>query len=426
MAWNSAFRLGLVALSIGAAVGVPLAPWASAQSYAAAGVTGESGLRTTDSVITAPFQRRPKPAAVNVGAASQIDRVDLYTIIDRSPSMAGELSSLKTDLASVGNALKCPPAGTGDPADCIADLWAGAGAVGNADDTSDAFRNFLDLQPNPNYAVLPTALFGAVTVIQPLTFAMHAAITGDGGANFGLSGVPSRTSCVGSPAAGAGFATFGYPCFRAGALPVVVLATNEPPLSSSSTVQNPSWSSVVRDEMLARGARFVGLIGANSATGTQDDLNQMASDTGSVDANNGNAPLVFPGPDAGAATALGDGLRTLTHGLPLDVHATVVDDPSDAVDAVAAFVDHVEVQPRTTKSCAGGLVTVDADDDGFAETYMNALPGTSLCWRLVLKANQTVAPTSTEQVFRATISIDADGISGIDQRELSFVVPAAR
>jgi hypothetical protein len=424
MAWRSAFRLGLVALSISAAVGVPLAASASAHSDAAAGVTGESGFRTTDPVITAPFQKRPRPRTLSVDAASEINRVDLYTILDRSGSMAAENATLKANLASVVDALQCPPAGSGDPADCI-DLWAGAGTVGYSDSGFDAFRNFLDLQPNPNYAVVPTSELASTIFTEPLTFAIHATITGEGGASYGLPDVPSRGSCAGSPANAAGFATFGYPCFRAGPLPVVVLATDEPPLSSSGTVQNPSWSTVVRDEMLARGAMLVGLIGANAAAGTQDDLNQMATDTGAVDANNGNAPLVFLGTDASAATALGDGIRTLIQGLPLDLHATVVDDPSDAVDAVAAFVSHVEVQPRATKSCAAGLATVDADGDGSAETYLDALPGTFLCWRLVAKANQTVAPTSSEQVFRATVSIDADGITGIAQHEVFFVVPAA-
>ena len=61
-----------------------------------------------------------------------------------------------------------------------------------------------------------------------------------------MGSVPARSTCAGSPAANAGFATFGYPCFRQTALPVVLLATDEPPISSGDTYKSPDWSSVVK------------------------------------------------------------------------------------------------------------------------------------------------------------------------------------
>jgi hypothetical protein len=411
------------ALALTAGVALATAGDGNGGNSARGSSTWTARFSATDLVISVPYAKRPKPRAVRVDADGRINRVDLYTIIDRSGSMSAELNTLKSNLAGVVDAFQCPPDGTGDPAACI-DLWAGAGTVGYSGSGAAAFQSFLDLQPNPNYAFLPSSEPTSTNTLEPLSFAVHATITGEGGADYGLPDVPSRATCSGSPANNAGFATFGYACFRAGALPVVVLATDEPPLSGSDTVQNPNWAPVVRDEMLARGARLVGLIGANAASATEDDFNEMATDTRAVDATNGNAPLVFHGADANAATALSNGIHTLVDGLPLDLHAAPVDDPSDGVDTVAAFVDHVEVEPHGGKSCPSGLATADADADGYAESYVDVLPGTILCWRLVAKNNVTVPPTSSQQVFHATISIDGDGLTGIAQRDISFVVPS--
>ena len=58
-------------------------------------------------------------------------------------------------------------------------------------------------------------------------------------------------------------------------------------------------------------------------------------DTGAIDAANGNAPLVFDGAGANAATAIQTGILALANGLPLDINAVTADDPCDTVDAVA-------------------------------------------------------------------------------------------
>lgn len=264
-----------------------------------------------DSVIFAPRGAPPSPATVNLKSASAIGAVDLYAILDRSGSMMSEITTIKNNMASVVSALTCPPDGTGDAEDCIPDLWAGAGTVGYQGSGVAAFQNFVDLQPNPNLAALPTTEPSGTNFTEPLTFAAYATVTGSGGMSYNMSSVPARTTCSGSPAANAGHQTFGYPCFRVGALPVVVLATDEPPLSPGDTYKIPDWSTAVKPQFIARRARLVGLLGSTPVAGTQTDLQQMATQTGAVDATNGNAPLVFDGADTSAATALGNAIRTL-------------------------------------------------------------------------------------------------------------------
>ncbi len=378
---------------------------------------------TTDHVVFAPFEALASPRSVSVAAVSEVGPVDLYAIVDRSGSMQMEITSIKNNFASVVSSLQCQPIGTGEPPDCLGDLWAGAGTVGYLGSGADAFRNSADLQLNPNLVDLPTS--EPVGCCQePLTFAVYATVTGQGGAPFDMPSVPSRSTCTGSPAANVGYATFGYPCFRQGALPVVVLATDEPPISPGDTYKTPNWLAIVKPQMNALQARLIGLLGSGAAAAVGTDLRQMATGTGAVDANNGNAPLVFDGSDANAATALANGVLALAAGVPLDVSGAAVDDLTDPVDAVAAFVGRVEVKPSGTPTCVNHP-SDDADSDGVAETYVDAPPGTPLCWKLVTRKNRTVAPTSSAQIFRITIDVSVDGISVVSQHEVFFIVPAS-
>jgi hypothetical protein len=379
---------------------------------------------TEDPVIFVPHKKAPTPNSLDIAAAADLVRVDVYAILDRSGSMSAETSSIKNNFATVLNSLRCQPLGSGLPGQCVPDLWAGAGTVGFAGSGDEAFQNVADVQPSPSVGnALTTEPDGCCN--EPLTYSVHAAITGQGGASFGMPSVPPRSTCGGSPASNGGFAPYGYPCFREGALPVIVLATDETPLSGTSTHQLPNWASVVKPAMNAAGARLVGLLGDSPVSGTETELGTMATDTGAVDAGNGNAPLVFQGAGANAATALANGLRALIEGLPLDVEAVAKDDPADSVDAVAAFVDHIEVTPSGAAQCSADFSSSDTNGDAFSDTYSDVLPGTPLCWKVVAKRNLTVPATSEPQILRATVDVISDGRFRVDQFEVTFVVPAA-
>jgi hypothetical protein len=374
-----------------------------------------------DFVFVEPFMEPQAPLEDDLDFKTNLQAVDLYVMVDRSGSMTPEITSVRDNLSTVVRNLTCAPLGTGTPPNCIPDLWAGAGTIGYAGSGADAFRNFVDLQPNPSFSGLPTTEpSGCCTEV--MSFSALAAITGQGGASFGLSGVPARASCAGSPAANAGFGTFGYPCFRQGALPVVLLATDEPPITTST---NPAWATVVRPQYTARSARVVGILGSGIATGSPTDtqLKQMATDTGAIDAANGNAPLVFPGADANAAAAIQTGILRLANGLPLDINAVTGDDPADAVNAVTSFVDHIETLQLGTATCANGLTDIDTNADTFDDKFVQVRTGTPVCWKLVSKQNTTVPATDQPQLFRATVTVFGDGVTQLDQRDVFFLVP---
>jgi hypothetical protein len=235
--------------------------------------------------------------------------------------------------------------------------------------------------------------------------------------------VPPRLNCNSSPANLAGYLGIGYPCFRPSALTVILLATDEPPISAGDTYKNPLWSTIL-PVYLNRKAKFVGILGSGVAgTSVDTDMQLMAQQTGSVDAANGNRPLVFNGADANSATAIENGIRTLANGLPLDISALAVDDPADAVDAISAFVDHLQTLQLGTAACAAGLNETDSNGDGFADKYLQVRTGTPVCWKVVSKQNTTVPATDAPQLFRATVRVYGDGVTQLDQRNVFFLVP---
>jgi hypothetical protein len=256
-----------------------------------------------------------------------------------------------------------------------------------------------------------------------LNFSVYATVTGQGGAAFGLGSVPPRASCATSPASAAGYPTFGYPCFRLGVLPVVLLVTDEPPISPGDTAKNPDWSTTVRPAMLARGAKLVGIYGSGPFGNTVADLRMMASDTGAVDEANGNAPLVFDGSGANAPAAIQQGIQTLAAGITLDLGAILEDDPTDSVDAIAAFVQRIETLQLGTATCASGLTEQDTDGDAFPDAYVGVRAGTSVCWRLLPGTNTSIPPVASWRAFHATLHVVADGVTDLTTRRVSFVVP---
>lgn len=387
--------------------------------------TADNPQANGDFVFIVPYQAPPSPTEDDLDFATRLQSVDMYVILDRSGSMTAEFTAVRSNLSTVVRNLTCPPLGTGNPATCIPDLWAGAGTVGYSGSGADTFRNHVDLQPNPSFTSLPSTEPGGCCA-EPLTYSVWAAITGNGTAaatGCGLSGVNPRTSCAGSPAVNGGYSAFGYGCFRDGALPVVLLATDEVPLSSGDTNKCPNWNSVVLPAMTARSAKLVGILGDGAAAAVTTDLRSMATATGAVDSQNGNAPLVFNGSGATAATAIENGIRTLANNIPLDIAATSNDDPADAVDAVTAFVDHLETLQLGTAQCASGLNDIDTNADTFDDAYVDVRTGTPVCWKLIPKMNTTVPATDMPQLFRATVVVTGDGVTTLDTRDVFFLVP---
>jgi hypothetical protein len=381
---------------------------------------GDNPQANGDFVFVVPYQGAPDPAADDLDFSSALQKVDLYVLMDLSGSMKDEASAVRANLSTVLQHLSCPPAGSGDPDDCIRELWSGAGTFTYAG--RDPYLNRLRVQSDPDAvgAAIPgpdTAACPSGGCLEPHRLAAWATVTGLGSSSSSCSGTasfPAAASCASSPAGAGGI---GYPCFRPGALPVVLLATDEP-----SQYTCPSAATLTA-RARAVGARILGILGSGLAAGTRSELEVLAEGTGAVTA--AGQPLVFDGAGANAPAAIEDAIRTLARSVPLDVSALPVDAAGDAVDAVAAFVDHLETLQLGSAACAGGLTDSDSDGDGFADLYRDVLPGTPVCWRLVARANTSVPAGAEPQLYRARVDVHGDGVTLLDSREIWFVVPPA-
>ncbi len=373
-----------------------------------------------DFVFVMPYQRPQLPVSDNLDFKPALANVDLYVLVDRSGSMAAETQSIKDSLGGVIDALKCPPFGSGAPGTCIPNLFAGLGGIGYR--TEQPFKHYLPIQQSPDFAGTAIPNVGGTLTDEPLVFGVWTSLlnvsapTANATYGCGLAAtVPQNLSCPSGH--------YGQACFRPGSLPVIVLATDESALVENDTAQCPAWSSVVRPAMLGKRAKLVGVYGSAPTPSTVANLITMATDTGSVDASAGNAPLVFNGADSGAAAAIGDGIRALVRGVPLDMAAAAVDNPGDAVNAVGEFVEYLETLQLGNALCASGLTDGDSNGDGRDDQFLGVRAGVPLCWKLVTKRNQTVPEIDTPQLFRARVDVVGDGVTVVDSRDVFFLVP---
>lgn len=377
---------------------------------------GDSPQQNGDFVFVVPYQGPPDPDEDDLDFSTALKKVDLYVLMDLSGSMSDEAAAVRDNMATVIRNLTCPPVGDGDPDECIRELWSGAGTFTYAE--RNPYVNRLRIQPDPDAVgpAIPAVDAAACTACaEPHRLAAWATVTGLGYASSGCTGATSfaaAASCSSSPA-GAG--AVGYPCFRAGALPVILLATDE-----TSQYTCPTASTLV-GRAGAIGAKILGILGSSVAAGTRTQLEALATGTGAV--TSAGDPLVFDGAGASASSAIEDAIRTLARSVPIDVSALPVDQGGDPVDAVAAFVDHLETLQLGSSACADGLIDADGDGDGFDDRYLDVLPGTPVCWRLVARGNTTVPATDEPQLYRARVDVFGDGVTLLDSRDVFFVVP---
>lgn len=374
-----------------------------------------------DFVFVMPHQATPSPGADTLDFQPALSNLDVYVLVDRSVSMADETTSIKDTLGAVIRGLQCPPQGTGDAASCIPNLQAGLAGIGYVAD--QPFTRYLPIQPAPNFAAAPISNVTGTPPNEPMVFGLWTAVTNASSAEANAAYGCGLAEVSANPACPAG--TFGQACFRPDALPVLVLATDESPLSGQTTLC-PGWEPVARAALAARKARVVGVVGSGSAGSLVEvrlALRAMATETGAVDGTASNEPLVFDGADAGAATAIGNGLRALARGVPLDMGARVIDLGGDAVDTRAAFVAHLETSQLGTTRCASGLVDRDSDGDGRRDLFVGARAGMRLCWKLSVKQNTTVPALDRPQLYRARVEVTGDGVTVVASRNVFFLVP---
>lgn len=367
-----------------------------------------------DFVFVMYFGQDPEPGRDVLDFATDIQVSDVYFLMDTTGSMGGSITALRAALADTlipGIRAEIP------------DTWFGVGEFrdygfspyGSSGD--QPYTHFQDMTGNDALAQAATGRYtprGGNDSPESHGQALWSMATGNG---LPRSTVGARVGCPAD--------TFGYPCFRNTAVPIVVMITdirwhNGPGNSDpySGIAGEPQYAdavTVINDNNI----RFIGI---GQGSGGLANMNQFGRDVGSVDS--GGAPFVSTYASAAAlTTTIIDQIRTLI-ATPIDVSTRFIDDPSDAVDTETAFLDRIEANEAgdPARMCAPRMGE-DTDADGFPDVFRAVPPGERVCFDLVVGTNNTVEQTGEPQLFRATIEVLGDGFTPLDSRDVYFLVP---
>jgi hypothetical protein len=286
-------------------------------------------------------------------------------------------------------------------------------------------------------SALSLTVNGGSDIPESGTEALYLAATGMGlsypNARVGTSTIPPKT--CGSVPDEEGVRR-GYPCFRPGALPIVVTVTDAP-FHNGTTPTTIDWDipytggvgavahnfNQAVSALNELGARAIGVnVGSGpggSAAGS--DLSALAARTGTVDAT--GAPLVYTGPASSTADRIIEGIRSVVSGTPQDVSTRTanVDGNPDGFDATRFIQSIVPLEGYAPDGRRGEIpgVTYRSRD---ATTFYEVIPGTQVEFTVDFWNNVRM-PADTAQIFRARIIVIGNGVAELDEREVYIVVP---
>lgn len=363
-----------------------------------------------DFVFLMPYMAPATPERDTLDFATNIQNADVYFLMDTTGSMGSSITSLRGGIASLIPMIRA----------VIPNTWFGLGEFrdyptspyGGGSDRP--YANFQDLTDDTAAAISATSRYtpsGGADGAESHIPALSAVATGNALATGG-GGVPARGDC---PAG-----RFGWPCWREGAVPIVILITdifmhNGPGGANPYSFAAPAFDATMA-ELVARNIKVIGI---GQGSGGVAHLNAVATATGTVDA--GGSPLVSTG---GLSAAVLAQIQTLANQTQFDISTEFRDDAADAVDTRTAFVDFIEA--NTAGDAGRGCeprAAEDTDGDTHPDTFRAVTSGTRVCFDIVVKQNDTVPPTTDPQLFRATVAVIGDGFTELDSRDIFFLVP---
>jgi hypothetical protein len=402
-------------------------------------------------VFIMPFNEEPIPPQDTLVFTTDIQKADVYFLIDTSGSMSDEVFNLRDSLRDT----VVPGIGAEIP-----DVWFGLMRFDDCpwDCGDTSIKNVCNL--TGDIGTVQTALNSITDWCggwEPYTMALYITASGDPG--------PLAPRTCSDPAA-----MIGYPCFRDGSIPILVMLGDE---AFYEGIDYCSPSKSVAEAVAAINGISGKYIGVNSGD-SRPDMVTVATGTGSVDI--GGNPLVFNVPSNG--TGLGaqvvDAVALLANQVPIEVSTARRDDPVDGIcmtsslervpccctdaggapvdcfdlgrttmapcaggdmlEPVDASVEFIEkIVPNTvggvadpanpTIVCVGGLETADRTGDGIPDVFTAVLPGTPVCFDIYALMNDIVEPLEIPQTFLCEIDVVGDGITVLSTRKVYFLVP---
>ncbi|MBX7195224.1 MAG: thrombospondin type 3 repeat-containing protein [Sandaracinaceae bacterium] len=391
-----------------------------------------STIPETDFFVVLPYNGDHAVRPLRFG--TNITQADIYFLIDTTGSMQGAIddvnSSLMSIVTTVAGLIPDAQFGVGRHDDFPVDPYgwsASNGAIFGLPRADTPYGHLVDITADiasVNRA-LGLVVNGGNDEPESQTAAVYLTASGMGMTygddDFGTSSIPARHCPTIPDEVGA---RRGYPCFRPGSLPIVVLVSDAS--WHNGTGGSNAYGGVAGAVTFAQataamneiGARFIGAnVGyANSL----NDMNAMARATGSVDAS-GN-PLVFTGPASSTAEQIISGIRSLVGGTPQDVSTqteNVAGNP-DEFDATQ-FIKSITPVEGYRDGIPGPNPGVSYTSHD-TTTFYGVIPGTMVDFDVDFW-NDVRPPATIAQVFQARIIVVGNGVARLDQRRVFIVVP---
>ena len=365
------------------------------------------------------------PVVETCTEAVEVRRADVYFLIDASASMATEITALQ-DALTLGNLFPTRPECAGGIAGAIRctvpDVQFGVGEVRDYPalpyGAENLYAHLADM--SPLIGPTRTAIGGIVAAgggdaADGQTQGLYMAATG--GPIPGL--VADRLSAT-FPACP--ISTFGYPCFRDDAQPIIFLITDADAHNGFDATADydpvvlggtPIDYGDVTTALVDAGIKVVGLDASGGAAATRNELVALANATNALD-DMGN-PLVF---DIGAmggsvgssiATAIGD----LAEGSRVDISAVPRDTtPANGIDETG-FISSIRAA-----SFSGGTCVAIAGD-----RFLGCTSGTEVVFEVVLQNNIVMEIPDDSQIFDFVLDILYDDSLVAQEKPVRIVVP---
>jgi hypothetical protein len=371
-----------------------------------------------------PFEDTTGPKTQDFSFETTLIMADVFFLIDTTRSMGGEISNLLLGLTDtvipgirdripdvamgVGKFEDFPVSPYGDARNHLYRLTQQM--------TTDFTRVYEEIS-------LLTVLLGG-DLPEADVPALYAAASGEA---IGIYSAPFISDPT-TPGRG----TIGGAGFRTDSQPIFVLITDAPfhndlggndlydPLRLDPTTPTIDYPRALA-ALLSIGARVVGVASSDVSASGRPDLEEIARDTGTVDA--GGVPIVFDVAADGTGLSLGlvDAITNLASGTPQDVDTVLEDDPSDTVDATRFISEPAPatrkfVRPLSAEPPTGFSTMNDT-------TFFDVIPGTIVTFR-VSAFNDFVEHGATTQVFRCLLVVRGNGVARLDEHDVIILVPA--
>jgi len=379
--------------------------------------------------------------------ATDIVRADVFFAMDTTASYGGEITNLQTALATllstvttaipdahygVGRVEDFPVSPFGDPGDFPFELLTAV-----TDDSAGAVTAAVNaLDPASGGGDLPEASLVALDQIATGT-----------GFSVGPTSYVAPVDCTGYPG------SLGGACFRAGALPIVVLITDAafhiPPEYAAAGITGVASAGATTTALNALSAKVIG-IASNAAAradleyfayatatwlapedlgGTPGDTTCLTGVSGATHpvAANGLCPLVFDvdATGAGLGATIQDAILGLAQLGTIDVSVDMIGETASvnlvgtpgapfALPAGTSSSDFINSITPVPPPPAGATI--------FGDEFRDVTPGATVTFDVEAE-NDFVMALPEPLLFHVVIRVIGDGITVLDQRDVYLLVP---